>query len=232
MIESRTFEGLPTGRSAPEPDFAGLGAATRQADADVTIPRDPLDTRGGLGFGGATAESVATGVGVGGLLGQATETAQRPELDVGGQQTGTGLGADVDTGLGIDTGTGSDVTPTGDTDTASVLGQDSGQTPLELLRLDARTTLASRGGAGRDTPALGSGQTIGQPEQGTPPGSPDTPGNPRPPRVPDIPNLPDEEPDEEELLFGEEREDRTFASGLASGEEAAEDAFGDLSFRL
>jgi len=39
MIESRTFEGLPTGRSAPEPDFAGLGAATRQADADVAAGR-------------------------------------------------------------------------------------------------------------------------------------------------------------------------------------------------
>lgn len=244
MIESRTFEGLPTQRT-PEPDFSGLGTATRQADADVTIPRDPLDTRGGLGFGGATAESVATGVGVGGLLGGVGETARSADV---GFAAGLGGGAPADTGLGV--GTGSEQTPGADTDTTPMAGGD--ETPLELLNMRAATDVNARTGLGlrtgqladvtareglrsagrKEAATLGGGQTIGQPERGTPPGSPDTPGNPRPPRVPDIPNVPDEDPDEEELLFGEDRDDRTFASGLASGEEAAEDAFGDLSFRL
>jgi hypothetical protein len=245
MIESRTFEGLPTGRSAPEPDFSGLGTATRQADADVTIPRDPLDTRGGLGFGGATAESVATGVGVGGLLGGAASGTQSP--DVG---AGSGVDGTLPTGgTGLGVGTGSEQTPGADTDTTPVAGGD--ETPLELLNIRAAADVNARAGtaqrtgqlsdvaaelglrsAGRQQSAtLGGSQTINQPERGTGPGSPSTPGNPRPPRVPDIPDLPDEEIDEDALRFEDDAEDAIFGSGIASGETLSARIFGDSNGR-
>lgn len=241
MIESRTFEGLPTGRSAPEADFTGLGTATRQADADVTIPRDPLDTRGGLGFGGATAESVATGVGVGGLLGGAAETVQSPDTDFAGGFTGE-LPTD---GTGVAVGPTGDQTPTADTDTTPTAGAD--ETPLELLNVRAATDVNARTGTAQQTgqladvaaqlglrsagqqqsAAIGGGQTIGQPDQATPPGAPDTPGSPNTPRVPDIPNVPGEESDDEELFIDEDAADAIFGSGLASGEALSERIFGD-----
>jgi hypothetical protein len=245
MIESRTFEGLPTQR-APEPDFSGLGTATRQADADVTIPRDPLDTRGGLGFGGATAESVATGVGVGGLLGGAASGTQSPDVGAGSGVDGTLPTGD--TGLGV--GTGSEQTPGADTDTTPMAGSD--ETPLELLNIrsatdvNARTGLGLRTGqladvtareglrsAGRqEAAALGGGQTIGQPERGSggrPPTRPPRPPTRRPPTLPDIDP---EDEDEQPVSVDEDAEDAIFGSGIVSGEELSEDIFDGDAFRL
>jgi hypothetical protein len=242
------FRGLDTDLSPRESQLAAqLGRETPEADLrDVfEVPQDPLDTSGGIAIGASrTASTVGTAAGVSGVLGQGAETATASDLDFGtapdrdadglglGTGVGVGTGLDVtpgpDVGVGSDTGTDTDLTPGQDTNTDATPGQDTDQTPVEILQIDARTQLGSRGSGGNDPGNFGgSGGGFGQPDQGTPPGTPDTPGTPNTPRVPDIPDLPDEEIDEQTLRFEDDAEDAIFGSGIASGESLSERIFGD-----
>jgi hypothetical protein len=224
-----------TYRSTPqEPDFGGLTGATQRLDGDFSVPRDPLDTRGGL-FGRPDTPGLVGGtLGAGAATDTAAQTlaeqAQGSDLDTTpstGLDVAPGSGLGFDVGLGIDDDTDTGVGP--DTDVGPGVGEDTFTGVDEDLFVSGSTRVGTE-----TTP-----QTIPQTRQdlttrlttdlGTTTGfgtriDIDVPNIPRPPTIPDL----DPDEDDEELRFASDRSDRTFDSGIADAEDIGGDSFADI----
>jgi hypothetical protein len=224
------------GETAAEANPSFDARARFDPDTDTggaTVPRDPLDTSGGrmpaggVSLGDISLGGLATGQtlarqGVGGAA-EATPGLDETGLgfdEIGAGTTGDGTGDvtvdDILVGPGDDSDTGT--RGRGLTDTAQTTG---------IMQMFRQQTAMRSGQSTVETPGFG------DPTQGTPqrpPSRPPTRPTRGPPRGRTFPDL--EEADEDSLSLDEDAVEALLDSGIASGEERAEDIFGDITFRL